>query len=145
MILSYIYDVNGSQDLRAILAQNIRNARGALHISQARLAEYANISLPSMVGIEHCKTWVSDKTLKNIAKALNKEAYELLIPLEKESGMEKEQETQILKQIADLINGEKNTLKKTVDDAMDGLLGQIIRLYSVSGNQYTREITTKKE
>ncbi|MDR3171870.1 MAG: helix-turn-helix domain-containing protein [Treponema sp.] len=135
-----------NDDLRKILSQNIKFAREALHITQSRLAEYADISLPYMTDIEHCKTWVSDKTLKNIARALNMEAYQLLIPLgniEKESGMEHDRETQILGQIAELISNEKSVLKKSVDEAMDGLMGQIIRLYADRHDQPEPKMTAE--
>ena len=75
-----IYTMRKSQDLRKILSQNIRSARSALQISQAKLAESAGLSVPHIADIEYCKTWVSDKTLSSIANALNLEAYELLTP-----------------------------------------------------------------
>ena len=89
-----------SSDLRKILSQNIRDNRGALHISQAKLAESADISVSHVVDIEYCKTWVSDKTLNSIAKALNLEAYELLMP---EKNGKKTEEGQALQRIADII------------------------------------------
>jgi transcriptional regulator with XRE-family HTH domain len=119
-----------SSDLWAILSQNIRNARETLHITQAQLAECSNISLSYMIDIEHCKTWVSDKTLRNIAKALNREAYELLIPLGKESALAPDKKKHVLEQIAVLINAEKAVLKKTIDDGMEDVLRQIVRLYA---------------
>jgi transcriptional regulator with XRE-family HTH domain len=119
-----------SLDLRAILSQNIRNARGTLHITQAQLAEYSNISLSYMIDIEHCKTWVSDKTLRNIAKALNREAYELLIPLEKESALAPDRKRHVLEQITVLINAEKAALKQKLDEGMEDVLRQIVLFYA---------------
>ena len=72
--------------MRSILSQNIKNARGTLHIAQEKLAEYADLSLSSIIDIERCRTWVSDRTLLNIAKVLNMEAYQLLVPTEKDAG-----------------------------------------------------------
>jgi predicted transcriptional regulator len=72
--------VNETWNLRLILSQNIRNAWEVLHITQAKPAEYADISLPYMTDIEQCKTWVINKTLVNIAQVLNVEAYGLLMP-----------------------------------------------------------------
>ena len=119
-----------SQNLRKILAQNIRNARTSLHISQAKLAEYASISFPHMHDIEYCKTWVSDKTLDNIAKALNMEAYELLIPKEaKEAGKEKS----ALRKTAELINAKKKELRKKTGEAMDDLILEIIKAHGNKG------------
>jgi len=57
-------------DIRHILAQNIKNRRKELGISQMKLAELAGLSAPYMNDIERCQTWVSDKTLAKLAKAL---------------------------------------------------------------------------
>jgi transcriptional regulator with XRE-family HTH domain len=93
--------------LRKILSQNIKNARSALHITQASLAASAEISVSHMVDIELCRTWVSDKTLTNIAKALNMEAYELLTP-EKTGKLDHQKaENQVLRRTAELIKAKK--------------------------------------
>jgi transcriptional regulator with XRE-family HTH domain len=122
--------VKKSYDLRRILSCNIKAARKALHITQAKLAEQADIALPSLIGIEHRKTWVSDKTLIKIAKALNMEVYQLLLPPENETDLGDEREARILQQATNLIAAKRVEVKKTVDDAMNELSSQIIRLYS---------------
>jgi transcriptional regulator with XRE-family HTH domain len=114
-------------DLRKILSINIRTAREGIHIIQARLAEYADISLSYMSDIEYCKTWVSDKTLMRIAKALNMDAYELLRPV---SGESREKKGVDLHLIAELVTNKKKTLKNAVDESMDDLMLQIIKLYA---------------
>jgi transcriptional regulator with XRE-family HTH domain len=119
-----------SLDLRTLLSQNIKNARGTLHITQAKLAEYADISLSSVVDIERCRTWVSDKTLLNIARALNKEAYQLLLPLKPAAGADEDRERRLLEQIAVLIRAQKLALRKITDESMENLLLEIIRLYA---------------
>ena len=130
MILSYLLDVDKSKDLRKILSQNIRNARSSLHITQAKLAEYADISVPHMLDIEYCKTWVSDKTLQNLAKALNKEAWELLspgvvdLPKGRKVAAVKQEEMQ---RIADLVVTKKEILRRAADEAMEDLVMEIIR------------------
>lgn len=116
-------------NLRHILSQNIKSAREALHITQAKLAENADISLPYMTDIEHCKTWVSDKTLGNIARALHMEAHELLIPPQKENAVQSKEQI-LLRQIAQLIKEKKRVLRQAAGDSMDDLILQIIRLYS---------------
>ena len=86
MILSYNINMSKENDdisnadlsLRKILSQNIRIFRKNLHLTQERLAENADISLPYLSDIEHCKTWVSDKTLLKLSKALNTTPSELL-------------------------------------------------------------------
>ena len=112
-----------SKDLRKILSQNIRNMRGSLHISQAKLAESANLSVSHIIDIEYCKTWVSDKTLNSIAKALNLEAYELLIP---EDGPTKT-ENQSLHRIANIIKGKKTLLRQKTGEIIDDLMLEIIK------------------
>ncbi|GHT58807.1 hypothetical protein FACS1894109_13630 [Spirochaetia bacterium] len=120
-----------SLDLRKILSVNIRTARETLHITQARLAEYADISLPYMANIEYCKTWVSDKTLMRIAKALNMEAYELLRPFGGESNAKDAEKGTNLHQIAELVNDKKKALKKAAEESLDDLISQIIKLHSM--------------
>ena len=65
--------------VRKILAHNIKLRRKELGITQARLAELAEISEPYMNDIERCQTWVSDKTLAKLAWALNIDLHELFI------------------------------------------------------------------
>jgi transcriptional regulator with XRE-family HTH domain len=120
-----------SPDLRAILSRNIKNARGTLHITQEKLAEYADLSLSSIIDIERRRTWVSDRTLLNIARVLNVEAYQLLVPPEKDAaaggpGREK----QLLEQIAALVKGKQTALRKTIDKGMEDLILQIIQIYA---------------
>jgi hypothetical protein len=83
-----------------------------------------------MTDIERCKTWVSDKTLRNLARALNREAYELLIPLEKDSALDPDRKKHVVEQITALINAEKAALKKDLDESMEDVLRQIVRLYA---------------
>ena len=122
--------VKESIDLRKILSINVRAARENLHITQARLAESADISLPYMTDIEYCKTWVSDKTLIRIAKALNMEAYELLRPPDGESNATDAEKGTNLHQIAELVNDKKKALKKAAEESLDDLISQIIKLQS---------------
>jgi transcriptional regulator with XRE-family HTH domain len=69
-----------SSDLRKILASNIKKQREKLGITQENLAEKADISAAMMNDIEGCRTWISDKTLKNLSSALNIDTYRLFIP-----------------------------------------------------------------
>jgi transcriptional regulator with XRE-family HTH domain len=120
--------VKETRDLRKILSQNIRNARAALHITQAKLAVHADISVPYMVDIEQCKTWVSDKTLAHIAEALNMEAYELLIPETTEKKASRKTANPVQRQIADLIKTKKSLLRQKTGETLDDLVLEIIRL-----------------
>jgi transcriptional regulator with XRE-family HTH domain len=73
-------------DLRQTLSANIRAARKSRHLTQIQLAIYADVSLSYMTDIERRKTWVSDKTLLRIAKALDTSPWLLLRPPEQETG-----------------------------------------------------------
>jgi len=116
-------------NLRIILAKNIRKARSSLHISQAKLAEAADISVPHMLDIEYCKSWVSDRTLNNIARALNMEAYELLVPEKDQKEKKPRGKNDELQQTAVIINNRKKELRKRIGEAMDDLILDITKVY----------------
>ena len=63
--------------LRHILATNIRNYRQLLGFSQAKLAEYANISPGYLAMIELEKSFPSDEVLERIANVLEIDPTEL--------------------------------------------------------------------
>ena len=105
-----------------------------MHISQEKLAEYADISLSYMTDIERCRTWVSDKTLQSLAKALNMNAWELLSPAGTENRIHTEREQSPSRrernrdrQIAGLIAKKKETLRHVVDKSMEELILEIIQ------------------
>ena len=131
MILSYNINMSKENDdisnadlsLRKILSQNIRIFRKNLHLTQERLAENADISLPYLSDIEHCKTWVNDKTLLKLSKALNTTPSELLNenipPVEihlKENS------------IADLLLEQKKQISKAVSDICDETFSKLLEL-----------------
>jgi transcriptional regulator with XRE-family HTH domain len=73
------FDIDTGQ-LRKTLSENIKQQRKILGLTQEKLAELADLS-PNMVNdIEGCRTWISDKTILKLAKALKLEVYQLLIP-----------------------------------------------------------------
>jgi transcriptional regulator with XRE-family HTH domain len=113
------------ENLRNILSKNIKKARSALHITQVKLAVYSDISVAHMIEIEQCKTWVSDKTLTNIAKALNMDVFELLVP---EKNEETGQKDVTIQQMARLIKAKKAQLRKSADEAMDDLIMEMLKL-----------------
>ncbi|MCL2381937.1 MAG: helix-turn-helix domain-containing protein [Treponema sp.] len=65
---------------RELLALNIKLLRKRGRFSQEKLAEAANLSTQSISDIEGCRTWVSDKTLENLAKALTVDVFQLFMP-----------------------------------------------------------------
>jgi transcriptional regulator with XRE-family HTH domain len=64
-------------DLRAILSRNIRLYRNHRSLSQADLAEKADISIAFLSNIERGNKWPYPDTLVNIAKSLDVEVFEL--------------------------------------------------------------------
>ncbi|MBQ9238068.1 MAG: helix-turn-helix transcriptional regulator [Treponema sp.] len=116
--------------LRSILAHNIKRRRKELHLTQVKLAEYAGISEPYMNDIERCQTWVSDKTLTNLARALHIEVYKLLIP-HKESRTESG-EADISGRAYTLMSAKKKDLHKYIDQTFELAIREIIPLYSSS-------------
>ena len=123
-----------TQDLRKTLSRNIRKIRKSLHISQAKLAEYVGISAPYMMDIEYCKTWVSDSTLDKIARALNMEPYELLIP--EKTGRKAEPPGALdlkdagLMRVAGLIKAKRTQLRRNAGEIMDDLIMEIIKTHA---------------
>jgi hypothetical protein len=85
--------------------------------------------MPHMTDIERCKTWISDKTLFSLARALNTEPYQLLAPQDEEKselpGAEISNET--LNFISNEVNSQKRVIKKFVEDKMDDLLVRILK------------------
>ena len=116
--------------LRKILAENIRSARASLHISQEKLAEHAFISVPYMRDIEYYKTWVSETTLENIARALNMEAYELLIPKKSREAERPDRSKTTLRKTTELVTTKKRELRKKVGEIMDDLILEIIQIHN---------------
>jgi transcriptional regulator with XRE-family HTH domain len=68
------------KDLLGILSTNIRQYRLRGKLSQAALAEKADISINFLSDIETVKKWPSPQTMIKLAKVFNIEVYELLKP-----------------------------------------------------------------
>jgi len=71
--------------IKELLALNIKTLRKKWGFSQEKLAEATNLSTQSISDIEGCRTWVSDKTLERLAKALKVDIFQLFIPLHEEN------------------------------------------------------------
>jgi transcriptional regulator with XRE-family HTH domain len=70
------------QGLRNILSSNVKRYRRYRKLSQEKMAEKLDISIPFLSDIENGKKWVSPRTLAKMADVLKIEAYELLRPAE---------------------------------------------------------------
>ena len=71
--------MNGNE-VRQILAQNIKRLRENRAISQEELAFTAGISIPFLSDIERGNKWPSPETVAKIATALEIEVFELFCP-----------------------------------------------------------------
>jgi transcriptional regulator with XRE-family HTH domain len=69
--------MTSGQELRAILGKGIRFYRQQRQLSQAALAEQANISITFLSNIERGIKYPTSDTLSSIANVLEVEAYEL--------------------------------------------------------------------
>ena len=81
-------------NLREILAQNLKENRKKCGISQAKLAEKANITTQFIAMIEVSRKFPSPEMLDRIAKALGIEAHELFnVKTSPENAMEQLHDT----------------------------------------------------
>ena len=69
-----------SEEIRQILAQNIKKRREYLGLTQEQLAEATDLSVQTINTIEGCRMWISDKSITRLAKALNLEIFQLFMP-----------------------------------------------------------------
>ena len=69
-----------TENLRKTFSANIKKYRAEKGFSQEKLAEHTGVSVQTINDIEGCRTWVSDKTLVKIARALEVEVYQLVFP-----------------------------------------------------------------
>ena len=68
------------EKLRRVLSKNLKRYRSEMGLSQEKLAELVALSDQTINDIEGCRTWVSDKTLVKLARALKVEVYQLICP-----------------------------------------------------------------
>ncbi|MDR0301832.1 MAG: helix-turn-helix transcriptional regulator [Treponema sp.] len=95
--------------LRKSLSANIRHYRAKYSFSQEKLAEIVGLSDQTINDIEGCRTWVSDKTIVKISRALNVEVYQLLFPQTEADKLFP------VKVPADILNNLKDIIKEDLD------------------------------
>jgi len=69
-------------ELRAILSANLKRYRAYRKLSQEKLAEKLDISIPFLSDVENGRKWVSPATLVKFADGLGIEPHELFKPAE---------------------------------------------------------------
>ena len=105
------------EHIRIVLAGNIKKHRKKFGYSQEKLAEKAGLSAQTLNDIEGCRRWISARTMTNLAKALNIDEYQLLIP----ENIETEQDTSksSLRSLISLQDNIINTINIQFDKAKD--------------------------
>jgi transcriptional regulator with XRE-family HTH domain len=88
------------QELRAVLAENIKKYRAKRGWSQLILSEKLDISANFLSEIETGKGWVSPLTLVKLANALEVEVFELFKPFIADLDVSGDVETEKLKRFA---------------------------------------------
>jgi len=99
--------------VKELLALNIKILRKKMGLSQEKLAETADLSTQSISDIEGLRTWVSDKALERLAKALNVEIFQLFIP--ENDGKENNSELFLYNRLMNLRTAMKEDIDKRLD------------------------------
>ena len=102
--------------LRTILAANLKEHRKMLGLSQEKLAEMANLSWQTVNSIECNRTWVSEKTLENLAGALKIDSFQLLLPIKTTPPKEIDSDEAVKKLVK---------LKRSFDDSFNEIVNLI--------------------
>ena len=68
------------ENIKQILAKNIKKRRENLGLTQEGLAEITDLSVQTINTIEGCRMWISDKSITKLAKALNVDIFQLFMP-----------------------------------------------------------------
>ena len=105
----------GKEQLRTILAQNLKRYRNLRDLSQMEVAEKADISMNFLSEIERGNKWPYPETLQNLAAALNLEVFELFRNEEEKNGIEEYKDrfsTDLIIAIDQAIKKAVNTVKR---------------------------------
>ena len=103
-------------EVRRILSRNIKKHRELLGLSQEKLSEEAELSANMIRDIEGCRTWVSDRTLVNIAAALKTDTYRLFMP---ETAHEDENYRTVLADLTKTVEKLKADFAKTLENTLN--------------------------
>ena len=109
-------------DIRKILSSNLKKHRKKLGLSQEKLAEIAELSTIMVKDIEGCRTWVSDKTLINLASALKTDIYRLLMP-----------DCIYEEEIFKTVHKDLETIMQKIHQDIDVNLNNTLKLWEASG------------
>lgn len=76
-------------EIQKRLAENLKRLRKEQKLTQFELAEKANISEAMVKSVELCLSWPSDKTLTQLAEALEVDILKFFIPSDTTSQIDK--------------------------------------------------------
>jgi len=110
------------EKIRQILAQNIKNRREYLGLSQEKLAEASNMSVQTINTIEGCRMWVSDKTVTRLAKALDIEVFQLFVPYQANKSELKASPTAVLFEFRQKVKNAVNNLNLQLESDFNDVL-----------------------
>jgi len=110
------------EKIRQILAQNIKNRREYLGLSQEKLAEASNMSVQTINTIEGCRMWVSDKTVTRLAKALDIEVFQLFVPYQANKSELKASPTAALFEFRQKVKNAVNNLNLQLESDFNDVL-----------------------
>ena len=99
--------------VKYLLAVNIKALRKKWGLSQEKLAEAVGLSAQTISDIEGCRTWVSDKTLESLAKALNVDVFQFFMP--PDEGGEDNPEVNLYNRLVKL----RISMKEDIDKRLD--------------------------
>ena len=106
-------------EIRGILSKNLKERRKNLGFSQEKFAEITDLSVQTINDIEGGRKWVSDKTLTKLSSALQIECYQLLIP---ENKNQNKKETNLTKQLLELMKELKKSVNSNIEDCFTDFL-----------------------
>jgi transcriptional regulator with XRE-family HTH domain len=104
-----------SEDVRTVLGSNLKLYRNRRAMSQATLAEKAEISITFLSDIERGNKWPYMETLVNLASGLNIEVYELLKP---EEALSDEANTLIARYLDDVSVAVRHSMDQSISDSL---------------------------
>ena len=107
---------SGGQALKTILACNIKLFRTHSGLSQAQLAEKADISVPYLGAVERGDKWPSAGTIDKIARAMSIQPYDLLKPENASSRDVRKVVSKLAVDISALVNETVKTLNNIAED-----------------------------
>jgi transcriptional regulator with XRE-family HTH domain len=107
--------------LREIFSANMRARRKHLGLSQEKLAELIDVTTQTINDIECCRSWLSDKTLEKLARALDMDVYRFFMP-----GVQEDAPLSVTASLLQLREEIKAELGAHIDACIDGYFKRLL-------------------